>query len=230
MILWKSESEVGRRATACGRPSYRGRVVANGGRGSSRKSIKRSTDNSLSKTYLRGFSLHRSYELEQARESYVSVIDAANAKGPPSVEMTRAVDRAKEGIAAVTSAVKRSWRRCQKEADRVAEERQGEAAARTQRQAEEARMAKIQSSVSGGVVTRVVGNRIYCGMKVYLLKPECSSKVLVRFYEAAGDDAVQQAVDRRKNAAEFRGEFVASDEFASGYETAAECSMLTRLR
>jgi GYF domain 2 len=168
--------------------------------------------------------------LDEARRAYESIITAVQAKQPNSPEELSAVDRAKEGILRIEArrtTVAAADRR--QEEIRVAEEQRKiqEAAQARQQEEEAARNAKIRATISGGAWTVKGGGSsdLLRGMKVYLLKPECSSASVKTYFLHSSDAAKQSSAFWRKAAKENRerpDEFGIFKKSADGYDADAE--------
>ena len=147
--------------------------------------------------------------IEESRAAYNAVLDAVSSQGTNEPAALRAADSAREGLHQVDArqAAIAAQRR-QQESERLAAEQRNseEAAAAKQRAEEQARYASVRATVSGGawIVKGGGSSDLLRGMKVYLLKADCTGTAVRGCYGSAAGNAKQDAAFRRKSAEEYR--------------------------
>jgi hypothetical protein len=157
-------------------------------------------------------------KFEQARAGFQSVLDAVQSQGTSATpEGLRAAERAKEGLAEVQAG--QAAASAQQAAAHKLELQQ--IALADQQREEAARNAKIEGTVSGGawIIKKTGSSDLLRGMKVYLLKPECSGTTVRQAYEVIADSAKSSAEFWHKDAQDNRNH--QSDEFGI-YKEAAD--------
>lgn len=148
-------------------------------------------------------------KIVESRAAFQSILDATSSQGPNAPDISSVGDRAKEGLRqldARLAAIEIEKKR--QEATRAAAEQRKiqEAGIAKQREQEAARNAKIRATISGGAWSVKGGGAsdLLRGMKVYLLKAECSGSPIRDYYRDAAEEARKSAARRRKQAQDYR--------------------------
>jgi len=137
-------------------------------------------------------------KIEGSRAGYHAVLDAVTSQGAYGPDALRAADLARDGLSRVDA----------RQAAIVAERsrQEAESALARQREEEATRNAKITATISGGawIVKGGGSSDLLRGMKVYLIKDECTGKSVRQCYQQAADEAKSSAEFWRKAAKENR--------------------------
>ena len=148
-------------------------------------------------------------KIEESRAAYHAVLDAISAQGTNVPDALRAADLARDGLRRVDArqgaiVAERSRREAERAA--VEQRKTQEAALARQREEEATRNAKIRATVSGGAWSVKGGGTsdLLRGMKVYLLKADCSGTTIRQYYQQAADNAKREAAFWREKAKEYR--------------------------